>query len=362
MLSIHGKKMTIPLLQGGMGVGVSLERLAGSVARCGGVGCISTADCGYREEDFMKHPEEANLRALRQEIRDANAISEGNGLIAINAMVATRQYKDAVETAVDAGVDCVVSGAGLPLELPEYVPEGSSLIAPIVSSGRAIKLVARNWLNRYKRFADFVVLEGPKAGGHLGFKEEDLLEGNVKPVEEILPEVMKELEPYEQAAGRAIPVYVAGGIWDREDVKRIMALGAAGVQMATRFIATVECDASDLYKEILLKASAGVARIIHSPVGMPGRAVETPLIRRLEKEGRVAPTHCSRCIKKCDPATVPYCITKALIEAAKGNYEEGLFFTGSNLGRLTRMSTVAEIVHELFSGFNEGCHPVLAGQ
>ncbi len=347
LLKIHGKEIKIPLIQGGMGVGVSLEKLAGAVAKCGGIGCISTADCGYREEDFMKAPEEANLRALKKEIQKAKEISEGMGLIAINAMVATQQYAEAVKTAVKNGVDAVISGAGLPLELPELVPEGEALIAPIVSSDRAFKVIAKSWERNYHRFPDFVVLEGPKAGGHLGFKEKELLEGSCGTLMELLKNLVEAVKPYEEAIGRRIPVFAAGGIWDKSDIERARDLGASGVQMATRFIATEECDASQGYKDTLIEASSQDVRIIHSPVGMPGRALFTPLIKRLEESGRIPPTHCSRCIKTCNPGQVPYCITRALIEAVKGNYEEGLFFTGANVEKLTGMTTVPELVKEL---------------
>ena len=347
LLSINGRELKIPLIQGGMGVGVSLERLAGAVAKCGGIGCISTADCGYREEDFLKKPEEANLRALKKEIQKAKEISQGLGLVAINAMVATQQYASAVKTAVESGIDAVISGAGLPLDLPEFVPEGKALIAPIVSSDRAFKVIAKSWERNYHRFPDFIVLEGPKAGGHLGFKEKELLEGTCQSVTEILKNLVEAVKPYEEAIGRRIPIFAAGGIWDKADIEEAQDLGAAGVQMATRFIATEECDASQAYKDTLINADPEEVRIIHSPVGMPGRAVATPLIKRLESIGRIPPTHCSRCIKTCNPSQVPYCITKALIEAVKGNYEEGLFFTGSNVGKLTGMTTVPELVREL---------------
>ncbi len=347
VLKIHGRTLAHPLIQGGMGVGVSLERLAGAVALAGAMGCISTADCGYREPDFDRVPEAANLRALRQEIRDARALSEGHGLLAVNAMVATRQYADAVRTAVDCGIDAVISGAGLPLALPEYVPAGAALIAPIVSSGRAAALIARVWQQKYQRQPDFVVIEGAEAGGHLGFKEKQLLEGSCQSLAEILPEVRRALQPYEEKSGRHIPIFCAGGIWDRQDIEAIMALGADGVQMATRFIATEECDAAQGYKDVLLAAAAADVEIIHSPVGMPGRAVRTPLIQRLEESGRIPPQHCSRCITSCVPSEVPYCITHALIEAVKGNRQEGLFFTGANVGRLREMTTVPALMKEL---------------
>ena len=209
MLTLAGKPLAVPILQGGMGVGVSLGGLAGAVAACGGMGCISTADTGYREPDFAKDPVGANRRALAAEIKKAKEIANGAGLVAINAMVATQNYADAVKTAVEAGVDAIVSGAGLPLELPGLVEKADVALAPIVSSGRAARLILRRWAKSFGRTADFVVIEGCKAGGHLGFSEEELLAGKCQTLDEILPEVLAEVKPYEEQYGHAIPVFVA---------------------------------------------------------------------------------------------------------------------------------------------------------
>ena len=349
MLTLGKKVLSVPILQGGMGVGVSLGGLAGAVAACGGMGCISTADAGYREPDFARDPASANHRALTAEIRKAKQIANGAGMVAINAMVATQDYAAAIRTAVEAGVDAVVSGAGLPLELPGLVNTMEVAIAPIVSSGRAAKLILRRWAKEFGRTADFVVIEGCKAGGHLGFAEQDLFSGTCQTLDEILPEVLAEVKPYEAQFGHSIPVFVAGGVYTGADLARYTKLGAAGVQLATRFIATYECDASQGYKDVLLKAKESDLAIIHSPVGMPGRAVRTPLVERLEQGLRQAPTKCSQCIKGCAPAKIPFCITHALIEAVKGNREEGLFFSGSNVERLDRMVHVRDIMDELMN-------------
>ena len=349
MLTLAGRALTVPILQGGMGVGVSLGGLAGAVAACGGMGCISTADTGYREPDFEKDPVSANRRALAAEIAKAKKIAGGAGIVAINAMVATQNYADAVKTAVEAGVDAIVSGAGLPLELPGLVGKADVALAPIVSSGRAAKLILRRWAKAFDRTADFVVIEGCKAGGHLGFAEEDLLAGKCQTLDEILPEVLAEVKPFEEQFGRAIPVFVAGGVYTGEDMAHYMKQGAAGVQIATRFIPTYECDASQAYKDVLLNASAEDVRIIHSPVGMPGRALNTPLVQKLSEGMRFPPKRCARCLKGCNPAQVPYCITHALIEAVKGNVEEGLFFCGANVGRLDKMRSVRALMDELMN-------------
>ena len=353
MLTLAGRALTVPILQGGMGVGVSLGGLAGAVAACGGMGCISTADTGYREPDFEKDPVSANRRALAEEIKKAKEIAGGAGIVAINAMVATQNYADAVKTAVEAGVDAIVSGAGLPLELPGLVGKADVALAPIVSSGRAAKLILRRWAKAFGRTADFVVIEGCKAGGHLGFAEEDLLAGKCQTLDEILPEVLAEVKPFEEQFGHAIPVFVAGGVYTGEDMAHYMKQGAAGVQIATRFIPTYECDASQVYKDVLLNASAEDVRIIHSPVGMPGRALNTPLVQKLAEGMRFPPKRCARCLKGCNPAQVPYCITHALIEAVKGNVEEGLFFCGANVGRLDKMRSVRALMDELMNEWRD---------
>ena len=353
MLTLGKKSLSVPILQGGMGVGVSLGGLAGAVAACGGMGCISTADAGYREPDFAHDPAAANHRALTAEIKKARKLANGNGMVAINAMVATQDYAAAIRTAVEAGVDAVVSGAGLPLELPGIVNTPDTAIAPIVSSRRAAKLILRRWAKEFGRTADFVVIEGCKAGGHLGFAEEALLAGNCQTLDEILPEVLQEVNPYEAQFGHPIPVFVAGGVYTGADIAHYTRLGATGAQLATRFIPTYECDASQGFKDVLLRAKAEDVRIIHSPVGMPGRALNTPLVQALAEGRRFPPKHCARCLRTCDPAKVPYCITHALIEAVKGNVEEGLFFCGANVGRLDRMYTVCELMDELVTEWRQ---------
>ena len=353
MLTIKGKTLSLPLIQGGMGVGVSMGGLAGAVAACGAMGTISTADAGYNEPDFDKNPDEANLRALSKEIEKARRLAGGAGLVAVNAMVATRQYADAVRAAVAAGADAIVSGAGLPLELPGLVQGAKTAIAPIVSSGRSCGLILRSWERRFGTTADFVVIEGCEAGGHLGFDEEALKAGKCRTVDQILPEVLEVVKPYAEKFGHAIPVFVGGGVFDGKDMARLTRLGAAGVQMATRFIPTYECDASQAYKDVLLNAQPGDARIIHSPVGMPGRALNTPLVAKLGEGMTFRPKRCWRCMKSCDPGKIPFCITNALIEAVRGNVEEGLFFCGSNAPRMDKMRSVKELIDDIIAEWRQ---------
>lgn len=346
-MKLGNRELALPLIQGGMGVGVSMGGLAGAVAAEGAMGTLSTADAGWNEPDFAAHPQQANLRALRREVQRAKRLAAGAGLVAVNAMVATRQYADSVRTALEAGADAIVSGAGLPLELPALAEGFEALLAPIVSGPRAAQLICRTWAKRYGRVPDFVVLEGCQAGGHLGFEEADLLSGRCAPLSRLIPEVLAALRPFEEKFGRAIPLFCAGGVATGAEMARCTRLGAAGAQLATRFIATEECDASQGYKDVLLAARPEDLRIIHSPVGMPGRAVNSPLVQRLAAGMRQPPAHCSGCIKSCRPAETPFCITHALIEAVKGNWEEGLFFSGSRVDLVDRMRTVPDLIDEL---------------
>lgn len=346
-MKLGNRELALPLIQGGMGVGVSMGGLAGAVAAQGAMGTLSTADAGWNEPDFAAHPQQANLRALRREVQRAKRLAAGAGLVAVNAMVATRQYADSVRTALEAGADAIVSGAGLPLELPALAEGFEALLAPIVSGPRAAQLICRTWAKRYGRVPDFVVLEGCQAGGHLGFEEADLLSGRCTPLSRLIPEVLAALRPFEEKFGRAIPLFCAGGVATGAEMARCTRLGAAGAQLATRFIATEECDAGQGYKDVLLAARPEDLRIIHSPVGMPGRAVNSPLVQRLAAGMRQPPAHCSGCIKSCRPAETPFCITHALIEAVKGNWEEGLFFSGSRVDLVDRMRTVPDLIDEL---------------
>ena len=345
-MTIRGKVLPLPILQGGMGVGISLDRLAGAVAACGGMGTISTAFCGFQEPDFDRDPKGANLRALERQVKRAKEAAKGAGMVAINAMVATTQYADSVRTALRAGVDAVVCGAGLPKDLPGIaaeVPESDAALAPIVSGGRAAALICKLWDRHYGRVPDFVVLEGPLAGGHLGFSKEEAREaqaGHPKPLSNLLREVLEAVAPFKEKYGHDIPVFVAGGVKDGAEMRRYTDQGAAGAQFATRFIATEECDASDGYKQRLLESRPEDITIVQSPVGMPGRALRSPLIQRVEAGLQPRPGRCIKCLVPCDFKTTPYCISQALIDARNGDWENGLFFCGAGAGEVSRLSTV----------------------
>lgn len=341
-----GWNLSIPLIQGGMGVGVSLSGLAGAVAKEGGMGVISTAQIGYDDPDFVGHESECNLKAIERHIKRAKEIAQGNGMVAVNVMVALQHYKEHVLAAVKAGVDAIISGAGLPMDLPELVKGSDTKIAPIVSSRKAAALMLKSWMKKYQVLPDFIVVEGPKAGGHLGFHVEDIERMAAGDFTAEVKGIVEEKENYEKLYGKKIPVFLAGGIWDHEDVAWAKKLGVDGVQVATRFVATEECDASTEYKMAYVNAKSEDVKIIKSPVGMPGRALNNKMIQDLEL-GRQKVQRCYHCIKNCNPAEIPYCITNALVNAVKGNVDQGLIFCGSNVGRIDKISNVHEVVEDL---------------
>lgn len=333
-------ELEVPVIQGGMGVGVSLSSLAGAVAKEGGIGIISAAQIGFKEEDFKTNTKEANLRALKKEIKKAKEISCG-GVIGVNIMVAQNYYEDLVKASIEAGADLIISGAGLPVDLPKHI-EGSDIkIAPIVSSLKATKIIMNLWKKRYDCKPDFIVVEGPKAGGHLGFHMDEIKEGKVQSLEEIVGDILEFVE-------EDISVVAAGGIYTKDDIDRFLSIGASGVQMATRFICTEECDADISFKEAFLDANREDITIIKSPVGMPGRAIRNDFIKKIEVEKEKV-TKCFGCLRgdKCDPSNTVFCITKALVNAVEGNLKEGLIFTGSNGYRMDKIITVKELIAEL---------------
>lgn len=367
-LKIGEKIAKLPIVQGGMGVGVSRSSLAGAVAAAGGVGIISTAQIGYDEENFEKDPAGCNLVAIKKHIKRAKEIAAdkvGNcaGLIGVNVMVALKHYREHVRAAVEAGADVVICGAGLPMDLPELVENSSTKIAPIVSSARACKLILKQWANKYHRTTDFIVVEGPAAGGHLGFHLDQLEEfGYVgehdkdtiveahqmeqMSVDKEIKDIVALKKEYEKQFNCHIPVIMAGGVFDHEDVMHAMELGAEGVQIASRFVATYECDASDAYKQAYVDADEKDIQIIKSPVGLPGRALFNKFVARVTGEKGVI-KKCYQCLEKCNPAKVPYCITKALIDAVKGDIENGLIFCGANVGKIKKMMSVKDLMKEL---------------
>lgn len=345
-LKIGDKVSKYPIIQGGMGVGVSLHKLAGNVAKEGGIGIISTADIGYQDPLFEKNPVEANMNAIDREIQEARKIAP-DGIIGVNIMVAMNHYAETIKRCVKNGIDLIISGAGLPRELPEFVKGTKTKIAPIISSAKGARLISKLWITKHDYVPDMIVIEGPEAGGHLGFKLEELTEEDKKPkLEEITKEVLEEVSKIEKETGKEIPVVVAGGIYTGADIAKFLKLGAKGVQIATRFVATKECDASEAFKQAYVNATKEDIQIIKSPVGMPGRAIRNDFIKTVEK-GREKITKCYKCIRTCDVKTTPYCITKSLIHSVKGNLDKGLIFCGSNVDRIKEITTVKHLMSEL---------------
>ncbi|MDE7476586.1 MAG: nitronate monooxygenase family protein [Lachnospiraceae bacterium] len=329
----------IPVIQGGMGVGVSLSGLAGAVAAAGGVGVISTAQIGYRDPEFDRHPIECNLKAVVNEIKKAREKAKG-GILGVNIMTVTQRYEDYVKAAVAAGIDLIISGAGLPMKLPEI--SGGSKIAPIVSSRKALSVIAKHWKKKYDRKPDLVIVEGPLAGGHLGFSKEEIDAYTITKEKNYDDEVRSIIALAEELE---TPVVVAGGIYERKDMEHYLAMGAKGVQIATRFVTTEECDASDTYKQAYIAAQKEDIVIVKSPVGMPGRAIRNVFLDKV-KAGERFMRGCRQCIVTCKPDTTPYCITEALVNAVKGNLDEGLIFCGSNAYKADKIETVTNIMEE----------------
>ncbi len=343
-LKIGDLTAKIPIIQGGMGVGISLGGLAGAVAKEGAIGIISTAQIGFREEDFYENPIAANLRAMAKELKKARTIAP-KGIIGFNIMVATNKYEEYVKAAVKAGADLIISGAGLPMDLPAFVGKCKTKLLPIVSSKRAANLILKRWDRKYSTTADAIVVEGPMAGGHLGFKSEELedLDSLNAHYDEEIQAIINTVASYEQKYEKEIPVIVAGGIRTREDMEHCFSLGAKGIQVATKFVTTEECDADLRYKQTYIDCSKEQICIVKSPVGLPARAIRNEFLDKVEKE-RLAPGHCYQCLAKCDRANIPYCITEALIHAAKGEVEDAILFCGADAYKETKIRTVREVL------------------
>ncbi|MCB6202650.1 NAD(P)H-dependent flavin oxidoreductase [Extibacter muris] len=336
----------VPVIQGGMGVGISLGGLAGAVAREGGIGIISAAQIGFKEPDFDRNALEANLRAIPNEYDKAREAAP-HGVIGFNIMVAMRHYEAYVRAAIEAGADLIISGAGLPTELPKIAGDSEVKLAPIVSTDKSAQVILKYWDRKYKRVPDLLVIEGPKAGGHLGFTREQLeLFGGDSYDAEIL-RIMDTVKGYEDKYDQKIPVALAGGIETSDQAAHAFSLGADAIQVASRFVTTEECDADIRYKEVYLGAGKEDIVIVKSPVGMPGRAIRNAFMERVASGERIPHSPCHGCLHKCSPDEIPYCITDALIHAARGEVEDALLFCGANAYKADRIETVKEVIDSL---------------
>ncbi len=333
-----------------MGVAISGPNLAGHVARSGGVGTIASVGLACNSPHYNgRNYFEANQLAVKEGIQEARKIAGTEGVIAVNCMVALTDYDRHVKSACEGGVDVIISGAGLPLRLPEFAKDFSDVaLVPIVSSVKAASLITRRWEKTYGRVPDGFVVETPKyAGGHLGVTKMDQVDDDEFSLEKVVPPLV---EFVSKEMGSDIPVIAAGGIWDRKDIDWAFSLGAKGVQMGTRFAATYEGDASDRFKQAFIDAKEEDVVIIQSPAGLPGRALRSPFIDQYLK-GNVESKPCiANCLTHCRYKTEreTFCIAQALIDAYRGNWEEGLFFCGSNVTRVQGLEHVDDIIKELF--------------
>ncbi len=342
-LRIGDLEIKVPIIQGGMGVKVSTSSLAVAVADCGGGGTIAGVGLGEVIEHDRIDPIGASIKSLREEIRQAKAATIG--VIGVNIMVALGHFETAVRASVDEKADFIAAGAGLPLKLPEYAEGGGVKLIPIVSSGKAAALITSAWRKRYDVRPDAFIVEGPRAGGHLGFKYDELVSSQAPALEDILADVLAVVE--EHGAKGEIPVIPAGGIYDGKDIARFLRAGAAGVQMATRFVTTHECSVADAFKKAYLAATEDDIAIIKSPVGLPGRTLKTAFVKKILR-GEKVPFSCDYiCLRGCDPATAPYCIADAMFAACHGALDDAVVFCGSNVPRIDKIVSVKELMDEL---------------
>ena len=357
-LKIGKYEIKYPIFQGGMGLGISWDKLAGNVSLEGGLGIISSVGTGYYEnrkfidKELNSKPFGSenfySTRGLRAVIENARKIC-GDLPLGVNIMYAANDYARVVKDACEAGINIIVSGAGLPTNLPEFTQNFKEIaLVPIVSSAKALKIICKRWLQRYERLPDAVVLEGPLSGGHQGFTYEQCLDPEFS-LFNLIPQVKAEIKEWGD-----FPLIAAGGIWDKNDIEKAISLGANGVQMGTRFIGTHECDADIGFKEVLLAAEEKDIELIKSPVGYPARGIRTNLINLVDK--RMGPKiQCiSNCVSPCqrgkEAKQVGYCIADRLFDAYSGKKESGLFFTGANGYKLKELISVKELMHKLVHG------------
>jgi len=341
----------LPIIQGGMGIGVSLSKLASAVANEGGIGIISGAQTGFKEKNFRTDNDKANVNGIIKEIRKARKLSP-DGILGINILKASNNYFELVKTAVKEKIDLIISGAGLPIELPSFVKNTETNIIPIISSGRAAKLITKVWKRRYDYLPDAIIVEGKKAGGHLGFKRKNLDNNLIKSLKEIVKDVIDTINPFEKKYNTKIPIIAAGGIYSGEDVRKFFKIGVSGVQMATRFVGTEECDADIKFKEAYVNAKKEDICFIKSPVGMPGKVIKNHFVEQFQGSNLNRIDRCYKCLKECNPKTALFCITDALIKAVNGDTENGLIFIGDNGYKINKISTVKEIFQDIKRSFN----------
>jgi len=343
-------KIPVPIIQGGMGIGVSLSGLASAVANEGGIGTIATVGAGMLNGNSNKDIRKSNIDGVIHEIRRARQLS--NGVLAVNIMSVLTDYSELVKVSIEENIDIIFSGAGLPLDLPKYkIKESKTKLVPIVSSGRAAEIIANKWIQNFNYIPDAFVIEGPEAGGHLGYKLSDLETQNHN-LKDLLQDVLKVTSEISAKHNREIPVIAAGGIDSGAKMREFIELGATAIQMGTIFISTKECDASDKFKNAFFEAKEGDIKLLQSPVGLPGRAIGNEFLNAAER-GEKRPTKCKyHCIKTCNPKTTNFCIADALLSAFYGDFDSGFAFSGANGYKINSMTTVKELFQRLKKEFH----------
>lgn len=350
-LVIGDLEIKIPIIQGGMGVRVSTASLAAAVANCGAAGTIASVGLAPDTPENRADPVKSCREFLRKDIRKARELS--NGVIGVNIMVALSNYEDMVRTTAEEKADYIISGAGLPISLPEFA-EGSKIkLIPIVASARGALLLLKTWKRRYNRFPDAFVVEGPLAGGHIaGYSLEELKALKEETIEHPILEndfkaILELVKEYEKEYKISIPVIPAGGIFDGKDVAKFLKIGAGGVQIGTRFVATNECSVAEAYKQVYVNATDDDIVFIQSPVGMPAKVLKTKFLEDILRGERKDFTCNYKCLRTCNPGTVQYCIAKALIDAATGDIDNAVVFAGSNVSRVNKIVPVKELIDEI---------------
>lgn len=339
----------VPIVQGGMGVGISLSGLASAVATAGGIGTIAAVGLGLIHGSSDKNYRQNNIDGVIKEIRKARQLTKG--ILGVNIMSVLTNFSEIVETAIKEKIDVIFSGAGLPLDLPKFKINGSiTKLVPIVSSGRAAQIIAKKWIQNFNYIPDAFVVEGPKAGGHLGFSYNDLESKNIE-LENLVKDVVVVSKEISETHNKEIPIIAGGGITSGKQIRDILNIGASAVQIGSSFIATEECDASNNFKQAIINSSKKDIRLIKSPVGLPGRAVDNDFLLAAER-GEMRPKSCKyNCIKSCDPKTTEYCIMEALISAYHGKLDSGFAFTGANAHTIESITTVKEVFHRLMDEY-----------
>ncbi|PAB57661.1 NAD(P)H-dependent flavin oxidoreductase [Anaeromicrobium sediminis] len=351
-LKIGDLVANMPIVQGGMGVGVSLSNLASAVANCGGIGVISAVEPGFNLDDYYKDKFKANMEGLTYHIRKAKELAP-DGIIGVNIMTVLTNFEEMVKLSVKEKVDIIFAGAGMPMKLPALVKGSLTKIAPIVSSGKVAKLICKQWDRKHNYIPDAIVVEGPEAGGHLGFSPEQLEHREDFALTDLVKEVLEAIKPFEEKYNKTIPVIAGGGLYSAEDISEVLKAGASGVQMATRFVATEECDAAIEFKESYVNATEDDVYIIKSPVGLPGRAIYNKFVSDVYENGKPKGIKCVNCIKTCNPKETLYCIADALIQAQRGNLDKGFAFAGAKVHKIKEITSVKNIFEELKEGLSK---------